>query len=158
MANKPEIQYVQFFVDGSAAKKLESVAPAHNPKTTSAQTARKPKRKLIFLDPVAIVGIVVSVVMLVMMVSGVNELKQAREQARAMEVCVAQLRLDNRDLRETYDEQIDLSRIKDQALALGMIPASQAKESVITLRAPVAAEETLSLREQVGTFLTSLFA
>ena len=156
MAYKPEIQYIQFYVDGSAAKQLDSLASVENdPKPA------KKKRihlKRIYIDPVAIIGIVVSVMLLITMSVGVFQLKQANEQAKAMQICVAQLRLDNRQLQEDYEETINLDKVHQQAMALGMIPASQAKVSAIVLPAMEAVEPPVTLWQQVTTFLASLFA
>ena len=158
MAKRPEIQYVRFYVDGSAAQKLEPVAPVKENNPKRAPVARRQKRKNIYIDPVAIFGIMVSVVMLVMMLVGVNQLKTAQAEQKAMDRCVAQLRLDNRSLHERYDQDIDLADIEEKALALGMVPASEANVTTIVLSEPAAEPEPASLWEQVGTFLAALFA
>lgn len=158
MAKRPEIQYVQFYIDGSAAKKLEPVAPVKESTPKRASAVRRQKRKNIYIDPVAILGIMVSVVMLVMMLVGVNQLKTAQAEQKAMDRTVAQLRLDNRSLQEQYKRDIDLSEIEEKALALGMVPASQAPVTTIVLSEPEVTPEPVSLWEQVGTFLAALFA
>ena len=156
MANRPEIQYIQFYIDGTAAKQLDPVAP----EKSSAKPAKKSRTNLkrIYIDPVAIIGIMVSVMLLITMTVGVFQLKQAREQNNAMAVCVAQLRLENRDLQENYTEAINLDKVYKQAMALGMIPASEAKVSTILLSAPPVEEAPVTLWQQVSTFLSSLFA
>ena len=158
MAKRPEIQYVQFYVDGSAARKLEPAAPVKESSPRRAPAPRRQKRKNIYIDPVAIFGIAVSVVMLVMMLVGVGQLKAAQAEAEAIDRTVAQLRLDNHSLRQQFDQEIDLSEIEQKALALGMVPASQVPVTTIVLSEPETVQEPVSIWEQVGTFLAALFA
>lgn len=158
MASRPEIQYIQFYVDGSAARKLDPIEPE---KTSTGQTISRPKtqkRRKIYIDPVAILGIVVSAMMLVSMLCGVVRLKQAQDQTDAMELRVAQLRLDNRQLQAQHNEEIDLRDIERKALALGMVPAEMITVNTIALEKPEQTQEPVSLWQQVATFLTSLFA
>ena len=157
MARKPDIQYVQFYIDGSTARKLEPAAPV---KKEAPRTAapRRPKRKLIYVDPVAILGILVSAVMLVMMFVGVNQLKQAQAQASAMDLQVARLMLDNRQLQARYEQEIDLEEIAEKAAALGMVPASEVKVTNLVVDMPEATPEEPTAWDRVGTFLASLFA
>ena len=156
MASKPEIQYIQFYIDGSAAKQLDPVTPEKSQPKPAKKS--RPHLKRIYIDPVAIIGIVVSAMLLITMTVGVFRLKQANEQQRAMQLCVAQLRLENRDLQEDYTNTINLDKVHQQAMALGMVPASEAKVNTILLSAPQAEEAPVTLWQQVSTFLASLFA
>ena len=157
MARKPDIQYVQFYIDGSTARKLEPAAPEKKEAPRTA-TSRRPKRKLIYIDPVAILGILVSAVMLVMMFVGVNQLKQAQAQASAMDLQVARLMLDNRQLQARYEQEIDLEEIAEKAAALGMVHASEVKVTTLAVEMPEAVTEEPSVWDRMGTFLASLFA
>ena len=156
-ARKPDIQYVQFYIDGSAARVLEPAAPVKR-EAPRKPAARRPKRKLIYVDPVAILGIVVSVVMLVMMFVGANQLKQAQVQASAMDLQVARLKLDNRTLQARYEQEINLEEIAEKAAALGMVPADQVKVTTLAVEMPEAAPEEPTVWDRMGTFLASLFA
>lgn len=158
MAKRPEIQYIQFYVDGSAARQLEPAASERQQKPHRAPVARKPKCKLVYIDPVAVFGIVISVMMLITMLVGVSQLKTAQTEQTAMDRCVAQLRLDNHDLQERYKQEIDLADIEEKAIALGMVPASGANVTTIVLSEPEVIAEPVTLWEQVGTFLAALFA
>ena len=67
MARKPDVQYVRFVTDGSAARVAEWLpvkAKTRLPKIKK----RKAKASAIYLDPLAFVGILLSCVMLVLMV------------------------------------------------------------------------------------------
>lgn len=156
MANRPEIQYIQFYIDGTAAKQLDPVTPEKTQPKPAKKTRSHLKR--IYIDPVAIIGIMVSAMLLITMTVGVFRLKQANEQQRAMRLCVAQLRLENRDLQEDYTNTINLDKVHQQAMALGMVPASEAKVNAIVLSAPHVEEAPVTLWQQVSTFLASLFA
>ena len=64
MAVRTDIQYVQFYVDGSTARKPEQRTQA---KHAAAPKYRRVKRKVVVVDPVAILGTVVTVCLLVAM-------------------------------------------------------------------------------------------
>lgn len=155
MANRPVVQYVQFYTDGSAARKpvYEFSAPK-NP----LPKAHRPKRKVVYVDPVAILGIVVAVSMLIAMAVGVVQYMTIREETVQMEQYLEQLQQENAELSAQYEAGYDLQNVEKTALALGMIPAEQA--SYVTLPSTVQQTEvqTLTMWERIGTFLTGLFA
>lgn len=157
MANRHEIQYVQFYVDGSAARKLDTVAPVKE-KQQRTSAVRRPKRKNVYIDPVAILGIVVSVALFVSMLVGFHQLKTAQAEQAAMDLYVGQLKLSNHALQEQFHETVNLSDIEQKALALGMVPATEVRTTTIQISEPELTEEPASVWEQVGTFLASLFA
>lgn len=157
MTNRHEIQYVQFYVDGSAARKLDTVAPVKE-KQQRTPTARRPKRKNVYIDPVAILGIVVSVALFVSMLVGFHQLKTAQAEQAAMDLYVGQLKLSNHALQEQFHDTVNLSDIEQKALALGMVPATEVRTTTIQISEPEQTEEPAGVWEQVGTFLASLFA
>ena len=78
MARQPDIQYINFYTDGSAARKVKPVRefePVQLPKV------RRKKRVVVRIDPIAVTGIVLAVVLLCMMFTGIHRLDQARQQA-----------------------------------------------------------------------------
>lgn len=155
MANRPAIQYVQFYTDGSAARKL---APERSAPKTTLPKPRRQKRKVVYVDPVAILGIVVAVCMLITMTAGVAQYMAIREETAQMEQYLEQLKLENADLSTQYAAGYDLENVEKTALALGMIPAEQAAHVPLpaTVQEPEAQPQTLW--ERIGTFLTGLFA
>lgn len=153
MARKVDVEYIQFYTDGSAARKLEpkKPRPAQKPRVS------RQKRVRVFVDPIAIAGVIVAVVMLILMVVGVNQLKAAQAEAAAMERYVAQLLEENETLREAYDSGYDLETIERLARALGMVP----KEDVdlVQIRLPEEPEVIEpTFWERVCAFFTDLFA
>ena len=59
MTRYPNVQYVHFYTDGSAARKLEPVIPFKK-NTVRIPAQKKSKRKVIYLDPVAIFSMAVA--------------------------------------------------------------------------------------------------
>lgn len=152
MAQRTQIQYIRFYTEGSAARK---VAPVVTPfKTAHLPKINRQKKIVLRIDPVAVVGIVVAVAMMIMMAVGICQYKVAQEQAQLMERYVETLNKDNESLQNTYDN-IDLTAIEQTALALGMVPESQVQH--VSLRVPPA-QEVEEPAETFWTFLTGLFA
>lgn len=156
MARKTEIQYIRYYTDGSAARQLEIRPPRK--KRSSLPKVRKQKKRVIYVDPLAVGGIFVSAVMLVLMAVGSFQLYAVQQQASRMESYVAALTEQNQVLSDTYESGYDLETVEEVALALGMIPADQAQTITIRIPEPGAAEEELSAWENFWAFLAGIFA
>lgn len=136
MVNKPQIQYIhQFYVPGSEAQK---VAPARDPRRSRTVLPKvAPREKIcVQVDPVALGGVVVAVVLLVLMVVGMVQYSRACEQYAVMETYVTHLRDENSLLEHTYRSGYDIEEIRQQAHALGMIPASEATTVKVEVNVP----------------------
>lgn len=154
MAPKPEIQYIQFYTDGSAAKKVAPIVPL---KTIQLPKIKIRKKIVLHIDPIAICGIIMSVVMLILMTVGTFRLVNARNELSQMTGYVHTLQEENATLNQTMREGYDLEEIERTALALGMVPKEQV--SHITMQIPVeTAPENPGSWERFCTFLTGLFA
>ena len=156
MAQRVKAQYVQFYTYGTAARKLEPVVP-HQQNKVSLPKPKKIKRKKIYVDPVAILGVVVAICMLIVMATGVDQLKQARAEAVAMEQYVDQLAREHETLVDEYAHSYDIGMIEQTAIALGMVPIDTVHQSTIEISLPPV-EEPPTTWETIGTFLTGLFA
>lgn len=154
MAQRVDIQYVKFYTQGSAARRVAPVVPVH---TSALPQMKKRKIQRIYVDPVATLGIVVAVCMLIMMAVGVAQLRSEQRQTAAMAEYVEQLREENAVLQARYTEECDLEAVEKTALALGMIPQQEATHISIQVE-PSQTEEPVSLWQRIGTFLTGLFA
>ncbi len=157
MALQPTIQYVSFYVDGSTAKKIERKvmpqAAAPTPKY------RKVKRRVVRIDPVAIVGILASVIMLIAMIAGINRYQDCVLQQQQMSQYIQDLQKENIQLDQTYKEGYDLEEIREIAEAIGMVPSDQVEHITIDVQVPEKpVEPEPSFWEEVGTFLAGLFA
>lgn len=154
MARRIDIQYIRLYTDGTAARKMES--PVRVP-TATLPKPRKQKKILIHVDPVAILGILVSAVMLVTMLCGVFQHYRLQKEVAVMESYVQELHNENEVLHHTYESGYDLEQIRKTATALGMVPQDQVATVQVTLAAPVE-EQTPSAWQELYTFLTGLFA
>ena len=154
MPQRVDVRYVQFYTNGSAARKVTPVVPLD---TVKLPKVKKQKRIVIHIDPVAVLGIAVAAVMLVLMAVGMVQLKNAQQELNTMTSYVNTLTQENVSLNAAYSEGYDLEKVKTTALALGMVPVDQVRH--ITVQMPVAeTEETPGAWERFCTFLTGLFA
>ncbi len=154
MAPKLDIQYVQFYTDGSAAKKVAPVAPL---KTIRLPKIQIKKKIVLHIDPVALCGILMAGIMLVLMAVGVFQLRAARQEAKIMSDYVQILQQENTELYTSLTDGYDIQQVRQTALALGMVPKEQVRHVSITVPEAPVAEEPGSW-EQFYIFLTGLFA
>ena len=154
MARHTDVQYIRFYTEGSAARKVAPVAPL---KTMKLPKIKKHKRVTVFLDPMAVAGIAMAVMMAVLMIVGVVRLINARQEMAAMSQYVQTLREENVSLTQEFADGYDIEEIERTATALGMIPKEQAQH--ITLRLPEFQEPVEPTAwERFTTFLAGLFA
>ena len=155
MAKRPDVEYIRFYTNGSAALKPE---PVPYSEATPKRAPQKIKRIKIFVDPVAILSIFVALCMLATVISGFVRLKQANDKVAAMQTYVDRLEAEHTVLAHRYESGYDLDAVRRTALALDMIPAEEATH--ITIAIPPEAEPITNptLWERLGTFLTGLFA
>ena len=149
-----QVQYIRFDTVGSAARKA---APVSSVKKAVLPKPRKQKRKVVYVDPVATLGILVAVCMLIMMTAGIVEFLSVRQEAIQMERYVAQLSSQNEELSQAYEAGYDLETVEKIALALGMVPKDQVESIAIQVTVPEEVE-TMTVWDRIGIFLTGLFA
>lgn len=154
-AYKHSVQYVHYYTDGSAARKLELTVPQR--KTAALPKPRKGKRLKVYVDPVAILGVAVAVCMLIVLAVGIVQLQDAKSDMAVMEQYVSQLTKENEQLAMDYANSYDLSDVEEMAKTLGMIPSVQAQHTQIQITLPAVTEEP-TLWENISTFLAGLFA
>lgn len=154
MARRPDVEYIRYYTDGSAARQLEPKVPQ---KKRPLPKVKQQPQYTVYIQPMAVLGIVLSAVMLVMMIVGSVELHNAQNQKQAMEGYVATLTRENVHDWAEYEESLDLEAIEKSALAIGMIPQSQVKQIFISVPIPEIEEEP-SFWEKTVLFLEGLFA
>ena len=157
MAQKPEIQYVdQFYVYGSEAKKL-----AIRQQTVKSRAAEfqphKDQVRTICIDPVALVGLVVAVVMVVALAMGAMQIKATWETYDAVSAYLLEVKMENTNLEHDYRTSYDLAEVEATALAIGMIPATEAKTIVVDVTVPEPQPEP-TFWDDVRWFVKGLFA
>ena len=154
MAQRPDIQYIRFYTDGSAARQA---APVSYTEPRKKPRAKKQKQPVLYIDPLAILGVAAAVVLLVMMVVGLVNFYNAQHRLQVMESYVQQLTQENQQLQEKYDSGYDLEEIQKIAEALGMVPKEEQESIIINIPAPEKTPEP-TFWEKIGTFLSGLFA
>ena len=157
MNQKPKIQYVgQFYVHGSEARQLQLQEEKRQAKTRL-PLARIQKIEKIYVDPVALAGIVVAVVMLVTMVLGAVQIKRDWDRYEQVSAYVSELKKENARLNHAYRLSYDLEDIKSKALAMGLVPKSELETVSITVTVPER-EPVLTRSDEIRLFLEGLFA
>lgn len=158
MARQPDIQYVQFYTVGSAARKLEPVKrPAKNGAKLPKMKPRVDKRKVIRLDPISVCAVFVAVGMLVAMAVGMLQYGQLVQQADAMESYAASLSAENAKLHAQYRSSYDLQDVEQKALAMGLVPESQLQHVRVKVEVPQPEAEPTAWQEFCQ-FFTEMFA
>ena len=110
----------------------------------------------IYVDPVALTGIVVAVIMLVTMVLGAVQLQEDWVEYERMAGYVSGLKTQNAELAQTYRDGYDLDDIEMKALAMGMVPKSEIETVVISITIPEA-EPVLTWDQKVVRFWYELW-
>ena len=157
MSQKPKIQYVgQFYIHGSEARQLELQEKKKRAKS-KLPLERLRKVEVVYLDPVAIFGIVTALVMLAVMILGVLQIRDDWQDYRIMSNYVSRLNSENAELQADYRSKYDLEDIRVKAQALGMVPRSELETQTVYVTVPQP-EPEMTWLEELQWFLTGLFA
>ena len=157
MSQKPKIQYVgQFYIHGSEARQLELQEKKKQAKS-KLPLERLRKVEVVYLDPVAIFGIVTALVMLAVMILGVLQIRDDWQDYRIMSNYVSRLNSENAELQADYRSKYDLEDIRAKAEALGMVPRSELEVKTVYVTIPEP-EPEMTWLEELQWFLTGLFA
>ena len=157
MSQKPKIQYVgQFYIHGSEARQLELQEKKKQAKR-NLPLERLRKIEVVYLDPVAIFGIVTALVMLTVMILGVLQIRDDWKEYRVMSNYVSRLNSENAELQADYRSQYDLEDIRIKAQALGMVPKSDLEVRTVYVTIPQP-EPEMTWLEELQWFLSGLFA
>lgn len=157
MVQKPEIQYIgQFYVYGSEAREA-ALAQSQRKSRYMLPEIRPRQEQRIYVDPVALCALVVAVMMLAALALGAVQISESWREYDAMEQYLMDLKKQNSQLEHEYREGFDLGEIESAALALGMIPATEAKVIGVKVTVPEPAPESTAWDEIVW-FLKGLFA
>ncbi len=151
------IQYISFYTDGSAAKKVEPKPVRKTVAAAPKPVVRQKKRPVIKVDPVAVAGIVFAFIMLITMASSLAEYRSCVEKNAQMSQYILSLQQENAQLQETYENGYDLDQIREIATAIGMVPVDQAQKITVEVHIPEA-EQQMSFWQSMAIFLAGLFA
>ncbi len=157
MSQKPKIQYVgQFYIHGSEARQLELQEKKKQAKS-KLPLERLRKIEVVYLDPVAMFGIVTALVMLTVMILGVLQLRDDWKEYRVMSNYVSRLNSENAELQADYRSQYDLEDIRIKAQALGMVPKSELEVRTVYVTIPQP-EPEMTWLDELQWFLSGLLA
>lgn len=149
MAPKPKIEYVgQFYIVGSEAAKLKR---KKNPAVLATPTVRR----TVYVDPVALAGIVMAVVLLVGLAVGCLQYRSAWKENERVHAAVSALRSENTALRQRYTDGYDVESIRDKAKDMGLVPAEEAQVRFMDVTMPKP-QKTTSWWREVKWFLSGL--
>ena len=157
MAYKPDIQYItQFYVPGSEAR---VVAPKQQLGQGQHRVPKYLKQEQIrvSVDPVALISFVTAVALIVTMAFSMAGYKAATEENAVIRDYVMDLEAENIQLTQKYESVLDLDKIYEQAIAMGMVPVSEVKTSQVSVTVPTPEPEP-TLWENIFWFLEGLFA
>ena len=156
MASKPEIQYVgQFYVYGSEAAQ---VAPKWRPRFQLPRPRLElEKIEKIYVDPVALIGLVVAAVMLIAMVVCACQIHSSWQEYEEMSHYLSELKRENARLEHNYYTSYDLQEVEAQAIAMGLVPLDQIPTLSVRVTVPVPEPEETAWDEFVW-FIQGLFA
>lgn len=155
MAPKPKIQYVgQFYVYGSEARALEVEAQKEKAKT------RLPKIRLdrfqkLYIDPVALGGLLVAAVILTVLVLGMHKLNESWQEYGRMSAYLTELKRTNATLSHSYHTGYDSDTVREAAKSVGYVENEDAQYMLITPRVPKKAAEP-TLKDDIIWFVRSL--
>ena len=152
---KADIQYIQFYTAGSAAREL--VTPLYD-QTAPSQRSRRNRKPILYIDPVAILGMVTALVLCVCLMIAFSNYKAARadyEQAYARN-CT--LRQEHTELVDKYHDSYDLEQVRLEVILMGYVPASQVPHITVQAQEPAAVAQQPGAFEQAWSYLTELFA
>lgn len=161
MAGKADIQYVNpYYTSGTAAKKVALKAPRKKkpiPLFEPLMTAQPEEKIIVKLDPVSLCAIAVCAVLVALMVVSLFQYSTAYHRNVELQEYVYTLEGDHARLEQQFRNTFHMEDIREQALALGMIPAEEARTIQVAGHVP-ATEAEPTRWQQVKLFLGELFA
>lgn len=152
---RPDIQYIRYYTEGSAARKLVQTIPE---KAAPAPRSQKKKQPVLYIDPVAIIGMVTAVILVVCMFIGLHSYNKAQQRRYEMEQYVNRLEVQSAQLDQRYAEGYDLDDIRLKAVLAGYVPVNQVTHITVAPQTPAQVETQPGLLESVWISLTELFA
>ena len=159
MASRVDVRYINFYTDGSAAKKIAAPLPQKRVQQKPV-TAKKTKRKAIHIDPVAVLSLAVCTALVITLGFGIAKVQRASEDNLRMQQYVEQLTQENESLAKEYAEGFDLEQIEKTALALGMVHSDQASHRGVSIQMGTAtpAQPQMSFWQNFVAFFANIFA
>ncbi len=158
MASRVDIQYIQFYTEGSAAKKIATPLPKKRVQERPA--GRRAKRKVIRIDPIAILSLTVCLALAITLGLGIGKIQQAKQDNLQMAQYVQNLSQKSEALAQEYAAGYDLHEIEKTAKALGMVHSDQASHRGVTIQmdAQTPVQPQMNFWQNLVAFFSSIFA
>ena len=148
-------RYIQFYTAGSEAR---DIAPALRTEAAPANRPKRSRRPVLYIDPVAILGMVTAVILTVCLLVAFDQCKQAKAEYEYAYSYNCALKQEYKDLQKTYADSYDKEEVRMEAVLMGYVPASQLKHVTIKAEKPAPVPDKPGALEQAWAFLTELFA
>ncbi len=155
MARQPDIQYVQMYQHGSAARKLELLTPVRKQYELPSQQPRRKKAKKPAYSPLDVCSVAVAVFMLFTMVIGLLQVGVASSRQQELQTYIDTLTQERADLQRAFENAYDLEQVAQRAGQMGLVEGTQVRHI------PLEAEDIPQSQDQELTFgdiLSELFA
>lgn len=125
MAQKAEIQYVsRFYVFGS---EVPNAAPKEKKNGVKLPQLHLERPRKVYIDPIALCGVVAAVVMLCLLVAGMVHLRDTRAEYDRMKAHLVELKLENAQLNHTYHTSFTVDEVRDLAESQGVVRSDEAE-------------------------------
>ena len=155
MAQKAEIQYVgQFYVFGSEAPQPKPQVKKPRVKLPALHLERLQK---VYIDPVALGGVVIALVMLVLLIAGAYQLRDTRAAYDEMKAQLSSLKRENASLSHAYHTSYSLEDIRQQAEKIGMVEGENVDRFTVFFALPKEEKKPFAWDDFVW-FLSGLFS
>ena len=152
---RPDIQYIQFYTAGSAAREI--VQPLRK-ESTPGSRPKKAKARILYIDPVAIFGMVTALVLMVCLAVAVSNYNTAREDYAAAQEYNVAMQQKNADLQQRYTKSFDREQMRMEAVLRGYVPSSQVEHRTVNAVQPVSEPAQPSAWESFWDGFAELFA
>lgn len=152
---KTQSRYIQYYTAGSEARELVS---ALRPEASPTVRHRRSRKPVLYIDPVAILGMVTAVALTVCLLIAFGQYKQAKADYEYVHNYNFTLQQQHEDLQEIYADSYNKEDVRMEAVLMGYVPSSQVKHVTIRAEKPEAIAEEPGVLMQVWTYLTELFA
>ena len=158
MARQPDIQYIQPYNHGSAARKLAPQTQKRKEKYQLPEQRSVTQRvRGSVLDPLSLCAIAVAGFMLVTMLIGMFQLGELTSQHQELEAYIGVLQQQRADLQMVYENSYDLNQVEQRARQMGLVSTDEVTHvsmGEVTLNQ----QPELSFAEWVTAFFDELFA
>ena len=153
---KTESRYIQYYTAGSEAREL--VVPVLRAEAKPEKRSRKSRMPVLYIDPLAILGMVTALVLMVCVLVAFGQYKQAKADYEHVYNYNFTLKQQYEDLQETYAGSYNKEDVRMEVILMGYVPSSMVQHVTIRAEKPAELPAQPGVLEQAWMYLTELFA